>query len=75
MSGLCGGAMGRAAREAAVAVTMCPCASVTRLLLQIAAEAPGEVEATSMTFGATLKGCRALLECAQELGMQVVGVK
>uniref|UniRef100_A0A3B3T430 Antizyme inhibitor 1b n=1 Tax=Paramormyrops kingsleyae TaxID=1676925 RepID=A0A3B3T430_9TELE len=51
------------------------CHPGAKLLLQIAAEAPGEVEATSMTFGATLKGCRSLLECAQELGMQVVGVK
>ncbi|XP_048881174.1 antizyme inhibitor 1b [Brienomyrus brachyistius] len=51
------------------------CHPGAKLLLQITAEAPGEVEATSMTFGATLKGCRGLLECAQELGMQVVGVK
>ncbi|MGH0131133.1 UNVERIFIED_CONTAM: hypothetical protein FKN15_034171 [Acipenser sinensis] len=46
-----------------------------KLLLHIATEASSEGEEMSMDFGSTLKNCRQLLECAKELGVEVVGVK
>ncbi|KAI1894173.1 hypothetical protein AGOR_G00113090 [Albula goreensis] len=51
------------------------CHPTAKLLLQVSTEAHGEGEETSMAFGSTLKGCRHLLECAKELGLQVVGAK
>ncbi|XP_061098487.1 antizyme inhibitor 1-like isoform X1 [Conger conger] len=51
------------------------CHPTAMLLLQVATEAHGEGEETCMAFGSTLKSCRHLLECAKELGMQVVGAK
>ncbi|KAG9339372.1 hypothetical protein JZ751_023765 [Albula glossodonta] len=51
------------------------CHPTAKLLLQVSTEAHGEGEETSMAFGSTLKGCRHLLECAKELGVQVVGAK
>ncbi|XP_018618502.1 antizyme inhibitor 1-like [Scleropages formosus] len=49
------------------------CHPRAKLLLQMATES--YTEATSMTFGSSLKGCRHLLENAQELDLQVVGVR
>ncbi|MFT7816228.1 antizyme inhibitor 1-like [Arapaima gigas] len=49
------------------------CHPSARLLLQMATESL--TEATSMTFGSLLKGCRHLLESAKKLGLQVVGVR
>ncbi|MGH0133672.1 UNVERIFIED_CONTAM: hypothetical protein FKN15_056434 [Acipenser sinensis] len=46
-----------------------------KLLLHIATEASSEGEEMSMDFGSKLKNCRHLLECAKELGVEVVGVK
>ncbi|RXM35278.1 Antizyme inhibitor 1 [Acipenser ruthenus] len=46
-----------------------------KLLLHIATEASSEGEEMSMDFGSTLKNSRHLLECAKELGVEVVGVK
>ncbi|XP_077362869.1 antizyme inhibitor 1b [Festucalex cinctus] len=43
-----------------------------KLLLQLSTEA--HAAETSVTFGATLKSCRHLLEAAKALGVQVVGV-
>lgn len=51
------------------------CHPAAKLLLQVATEAHGEGEETCMPFGSTLKSCRHLLECAKELGVQVVGAK
>ncbi|KAJ8290967.1 hypothetical protein GJAV_G00019750 [Gymnothorax javanicus] len=51
------------------------CHPTAMLLLQVATEACAEAEETCMAFGSTLKNCRHLLECAKELGMQVVGAK
>ncbi|XP_036411447.1 antizyme inhibitor 1b [Megalops cyprinoides] len=49
------------------------CHPAARLLLQVATATAAEE--TSMPFGCTLKSCRHLLQCARELGLQVVGVK
>ncbi|XP_068179281.1 antizyme inhibitor 1-like [Antennarius striatus] len=46
-----------------------------KLLLQVSTEASCPDDDTSMTFGCSLKDCRHLLECAKELGMQVIGVR
>lgn len=45
-----------------------------KLLLQVSTETSCHSE-MSMMFGCTLKDCRHLLECAKELGVQVVGVR
>ncbi|NXR97679.1 AZIN1 inhibitor, partial [Oxylabes madagascariensis] len=46
-----------------------------RLLLHIATEDITAGEEMNMKFGTTLKNCRHLMECAKELGVQIVGVK
>lgn len=45
-----------------------------KLLLQVSTESSCHSE-LSMVFGCSLKDCRHLLECAKELGVQVVGVR
>lgn len=45
-----------------------------KLLLQVSTETSCHCE-MSMVFGCSLKDCRHLLECAKELGVQVVGVR
>lgn len=45
-----------------------------KLLLQVSTENSCHSE-LSMMFGCSLKDCRHLLECAKELGVQVVGVR
>lgn len=45
-----------------------------KLLLQVSVETTCHSE-LSMMFGCSLKDCRHLLECAKELGVQVVGVR
>lgn len=45
-----------------------------KLLLQVSTETSCHSE-MSMCFGCSLKDCRHLLECAKELGVQVVGVR
>ncbi|NWW83944.1 AZIN1 inhibitor, partial [Rhynochetos jubatus] len=49
--------------------------SNARLLLHIATEDITADEEMNMKFGTTLKNCRHLMECAKELGVQIVGVK
>ncbi|XP_053914970.1 antizyme inhibitor 1 isoform X2 [Cuculus canorus] len=46
-----------------------------KLLLHIATEDITADEEMNMKFGTTLKNCRHLMECAKELGVQIVGVK
>ncbi|KAM9279065.1 antizyme inhibitor 1 isoform 2-T3 [Cariama cristata] len=46
-----------------------------KLLLHIATEDISADEEMNMKFGTTLKNCRHLMECAKELGVQIVGVK
>ncbi|NXB32807.1 AZIN1 inhibitor, partial [Eulacestoma nigropectus] len=46
-----------------------------KLLLHIATEDITAGEEMNMKFGTTLKNCRHLMECAKELGVQIVGVK
>ncbi|XP_036292554.1 antizyme inhibitor 1 isoform X3 [Pipistrellus kuhlii] len=46
-----------------------------KVLLHIATEDNTGNEEGNMKFGATLKNCRHILECAKELDVQIIGVK
>ncbi|XP_036193859.1 antizyme inhibitor 1 isoform X3 [Myotis myotis] len=46
-----------------------------KVLLHIATEDNTGDEEGNMKFGATLKNCRHILECAKELDVQIIGVK
>lgn len=51
------------------------CHPKARLLLQVAMDPSVKGEELAMVFGSSLKDCRSLLECAKDLGLQVVGAK
>jgi len=50
------------------------CFLLCRMLLGIAADSSPSAH-PSMTFGATLKSCRCLLESAKEQDVEVVGIR
>ncbi|KAJ8333065.1 hypothetical protein SKAU_G00419610 [Synaphobranchus kaupii] len=55
-------------------VKVARCHENAKLVLRITTDDSKAVHRLSVKFGATLKSCRRLLECARELGLDIIGV-